>query len=155
MHQQKVALLKLVFFDALASNPFVSNADILDRLFIMGDFNYSFIRPRQMRYIPEPWLTILHSSFSDCLTSPFQHPLPNFHSNASIQSTIDYIYTASTLYPQIYKQTIIHINRTWSDYNILSIDYCVGSNPTRRGVWRFNPLLLQNKPFLNSHTETL
>ncbi|KAI9345974.1 hypothetical protein BD770DRAFT_328348 [Pilaira anomala] len=147
--------VKTTFFQNLSEHPFLTNPDIVSRLFILGDFNYSYSRQNQMRYIPDSWLTFLHSNFTDCLTSPYQNPIPSFHRNASTQSTIDYIYAAQSLHPNTSQGSITHISSSWSDHNILSLDYCVGQRPTGRGVWRFNPLLLKNEKFCSELTNKL
>ncbi|KAG2190521.1 hypothetical protein INT47_004146, partial [Mucor saturninus] len=146
---------KTQFYESLLTIPSLYQQDIIDRLFIMGDFNYSFIRQNQMRLIPDSWLTLLHSSFTDCLTHSFLNPIPTFHRNAAIQSTIDYIYASTSMYSDTSNGDVIHISRSWSDHNILTVDYCVGTNPTGRGVWRFNPLLLKNALFCQTLSANL
>lgn len=38
---------------------------------------------------------------------------------------------------------------------MLSADYCIGTSPTGRGVWRFNSILLHNHQFCDVLTKTL
>ncbi|KAI9243160.1 hypothetical protein EDC94DRAFT_671391, partial [Helicostylum pulchrum] len=59
--------VKTIFFQKLLDYRPLFNLDIIHRLFIMGDFNYSYSRQTQMCCIPEPWLTFLQGNFTDCL----------------------------------------------------------------------------------------
>lgn len=143
------------FYDSLLTLPSLSLPQIRDRLIIMGDFNYSYLRRPQMRTIPTEWTTFLHSHFKDCLTIAGEHPVPTFHRNTAVQSTIDYIYISSSLHPQTSNGETTHISREWTDHNLISIELSIDSTPTGRGVWRFNPLLLKKEHFRNQLTITL
>ena len=143
------------FYTQLSQIPILSQTDIRDNMFIMGDLNYAYTKRHQMAMVADSWLEYIHSHFTDCITEPFQQPIPTCYSANGLPSTIDYIYIASNMARKISKSLVKHISRTWTDHELLSVEFQIGTTPTGKGVWRFNPVLLNNPTFCSTLKETL
>jgi exonuclease III len=143
------------FYNQLSQIPILSQPDIRENMFIMGDLNYAYTKPYQMAMVADSWLEHIHSHFTDCITDPFQQPVPTCFSASGPPSTIDYIYVSSNMARQTSRCLVKHVSRTWTDHELLSVDFQIGITPTGKGVWRFNPILLNNPDFCSTLKDAL
>ncbi|KAG1392516.1 hypothetical protein G6F58_012493 [Rhizopus delemar] len=90
--------LRQKFFGGIYDILHQSTIDVdLDRLFIMGDFNYSYQRRNFFSQTSMQWISFLETLFSNALTKDDLHELPTFRRNDDIFSTIDYIFVSDSL----------------------------------------------------------
>ncbi|KAG0789707.1 hypothetical protein G6F16_008397 [Rhizopus arrhizus] len=90
--------LRQKFFGGIYDILHQSTIDVdLDRLFIMGDFNYSYQRRNLFSQTSMQWVSFLETLFSNALTKDDLHELPTFRRNDDIFSTIDYIFVSDSL----------------------------------------------------------
>ncbi|KAG1058193.1 hypothetical protein G6F43_000017 [Rhizopus delemar] len=130
----------------------------LDRLFITGDFNYSYQRPHLSSQTSLQWVSFLDDLFYNALQKDDLHELPTFRRNDNIFSTIDYIFVSQSWCSKVTESNIHKLNVSWSYHSLLSITCCIGSSPSGPGLWRGNPFLARNpayQQYLRQHLEDI
>ncbi|KAI9007582.1 hypothetical protein CLU79DRAFT_538835, partial [Phycomyces nitens] len=143
------------FFSDLLSFPILHRPDILERLFIAGDFNLSFHIPRSLRSLSPLCQEYFSTHFIDCHTHPDHNPLPTFRRNDTIISTIDYIFAPKSFSSSINAASINFVSPSWTDHALLSTTFRFGLSPHGKGLYRTNPLLVNNPTFVSTLTDTL
>ncbi|OBZ80993.1 Transposon TX1 uncharacterized protein, partial [Choanephora cucurbitarum] len=126
-----------------------------DRLFIVGDFNYSYLRGALSSATSNDWLVFLETDFVNTLESSDSHEISTFRRNDTVQSTIDYIFLSKALQSHIMAGEIQLLNPAWTDHSLLSTRCSLGQSPLGSGIWRANPQLLQNPGYLNHLKQAL
>ncbi|KAG1042538.1 hypothetical protein G6F43_011881 [Rhizopus delemar] len=124
----------------------------LDRLFITGDFNYSYLRPHLSSQTSLQWVSFLDDYCYNALLKNGLHELPTFRRNDTIYSTIDYIFVSRSLSTHVVDSTLYKLNASWTDHSLLSTTCCLGVSPSGPGLWRGNPLLAR-KPDYQRHLQ--
>lgn len=124
----------------------------LDRLFITGDFNYSYLRPHLSSQTSLQWVSFLDDYCYNALLKNGLHELPTFRRNDTIYSTIDYIFVSRSLSTHVVDSTLYKLNASWTDHSLLSTTCCLGISPSGPGLWRGNPLLAR-KPDYQRHLQ--
>ncbi|KAL0085529.1 Endonuclease/exonuclease/phosphatase, partial [Phycomyces blakesleeanus] len=137
------------FYSDLQSFAILNNPTIRDRLFILGDFNFSFLNPTSLRTAPLPWQHYLGSYFVNCHTSLDSTPLPTFNRSSST-TTIDYIFAPYSMSSSIVNHDVQFISRLWTDHALLQATICLGTSDKGRGLWRAHPSLASNPAFLSA-----
>ncbi|KAG0931705.1 hypothetical protein G6F32_011601 [Rhizopus arrhizus] len=126
------------FFDHVLGLLHNKDLDInLDRLFITGGFNYSYLRPHLSSQTSLQWVSFLNDHFYNALMKDDLHEIPTFRRNETTYSTIDYIFT---------------------DHSLLSVTCYLGPSPSGPGLWRGNPLLARKpayQQYLRQHLDDI
>ncbi|OBZ81852.1 Transposon TX1 uncharacterized protein [Choanephora cucurbitarum] len=73
----------------------------LDRLLIMGDFNYSYQRASLAVHTSLNWISFLDNYCLNALSLNVLHLLPTFERNTDIMSTIDYIFVSKLFHTSL------------------------------------------------------
>ncbi|KAI8993512.1 Endonuclease/exonuclease/phosphatase [Pilobolus umbonatus] len=88
----------------------------LARTIIMGDFNYSYLRPR----LYSQWLSFLEEHFFNALSISDIHNIPTFNRTSTTPSTIDYIFVSKDMNNIVNKadlQDKLTLDRSLSPFN--------------------------------------
>ncbi|KAI7846812.1 hypothetical protein BDC45DRAFT_576609 [Circinella umbellata] len=143
------ARLRPQFFSSLLRLPcFI---DFSGNSIIVGDFNLHLSNTLPIGI--QPWTQFLLDHCTNCLypnerpgvLSP--HRAAPTYTSSSHQTTIDYIFTASTNISNIIQRNQLWLSSNWTDHDLLSIDLLLNNVEIGPGTWRFNPLLLDEEPF--------
>lgn len=116
----------------------------LDRLIIMGDFNYSYLRSQLHVNTSRRWIALLEDSFYNCMKLHDRQELPTYSRNHTIPSTIDYIFASTSMGMRLTDNSLNILRPDWSDHSMLSISLNLGRSPCGPGLWRANPLFVKN-----------
>ncbi|OBZ81280.1 Transposon TX1 uncharacterized protein, partial [Choanephora cucurbitarum] len=131
------------FFSSLIETLHSSHLTLdFDRLLVMGDFNYSYVRPNIGTATSLEWVSTLDMHCFNALQAFDLRNLPTFRRNDSITSTIDYIFVISSLQNVLTDATLQLINSRCSDHSLLSVQLAISTTPTEPELWRANPKLL-------------
>ncbi|KAL0074650.1 hypothetical protein J3Q64DRAFT_1880740 [Phycomyces blakesleeanus] len=137
------------FYFDLQSFAILNNPTIQNRLFILSDFNFSFLNPTSLRMAPLPWQYYLGSYFVNCHTSLDSKPLSTF-SRSSSTTTIDYIFVPYSMSSSIVNHDVQFISPLWTDHALLQATICLGTSDKGHGLWRTHPSLASNPAFLSA-----
>ncbi|KAG0807321.1 hypothetical protein G6F20_010457 [Rhizopus arrhizus] len=136
------------FFDQVLHLLHNQDLDInFDRLFITGDFNYSYLRPQLSSQTSIQWVSFLEDHFYNALMNDDLHELPTFKRNDTTYSTIDYIFVNQAFRTQVIASNLHKLNASWTDHSLLSVTCCLGPSPSGPGLWRGNPLLARKPAY--------
>ncbi|KAL0080417.1 hypothetical protein J3Q64DRAFT_1612896, partial [Phycomyces blakesleeanus] len=120
-----------------------------DRLFILGDFNFSFLNPTSLCTASLPWQHYLGSYFVNCHTSLDSTLLPTF-SRSSSTTTTDYIFAPYSMSSSIINCNVQFISPLWTDHALLQATICLGTSNKECGLWWAHPSLTSNPAFLSA-----
>ncbi|KAL0087483.1 hypothetical protein J3Q64DRAFT_1482269 [Phycomyces blakesleeanus] len=137
---------RATFYSDLQSFAILNNPIIQDRLFILGDFNFSFLKPTSLCTAPLSWQHYLGSYFVNCHTSLDPTLLPIF-SRSSSTTTIDCMFAAYSMSLSIVNHDIQFISPLWTDHALLQTTICLGTSDKRRGLGVLTLLLPQTPTF--------
>lgn len=141
-------LARRSFFDSITDFLSSSQHSInLDRLLIVGDFNYSLYRPRLSYSTSSRWLAYLDEHFYNCMMLHDRQDMPTFERLNTRPSTLDYMYISNKLGKSITDNDITTLKNEWSDHNMLSISINLGKSRFGPGLWRANPLYVNNPKY--------
>ncbi|KAI8364596.1 Endonuclease/exonuclease/phosphatase, partial [Blakeslea trispora] len=131
-----------------------------DNLVILGDFNYSHLRPSTLdRETSLEWRTLLDTNFFNCMCLNKLQDVPTFQRtrgpNSTVHSVIDYIYAGTTLHQSQIASPITHLAPSWSDHTILSATIQMGISKISGGLWRANPAYTRHKAFRDKVQRTI
>ncbi|KAI8330566.1 hypothetical protein BC941DRAFT_475428 [Chlamydoabsidia padenii] len=119
----------------------------MDRLIIVGDFNYSYHRPHLTTQTSQNWLNMLDEHLYNSMEANNLTTMPTFQRSTS-HSTIDYIFISQKTFAHHLKSNSIDkTNSAWTDHNMLTIKLEFKNIPLGPGLWKVNPLLLKNDDF--------
>ncbi|KAG1455886.1 hypothetical protein G6F46_011585 [Rhizopus delemar] len=119
------------FFDQVLHLLHNQDLDInFDRLFITGDFNYSYLRPK------------LSSQTS-------------IQKNDATYSTINHIFVNQAFRTQVIESNLHRLNASWTDHSLLSATCCLDPSPSGPGLWWGNPLLARKPAYQQCHRQHL
>ena len=136
------------FFDNVLELLHNQDLDInLDRLFITGDFNYSYLRPHLSSQTSLQWVSFLNDHFYNALMNDDLHEIPTFRRNEITYSTIDYIFVNQAFRTQVIESNLHKLDVSWTDHSLLSVTCCLGPSPSGPGLWRGNPLLARKPAY--------
>jgi exonuclease III len=119
----------------------------LDRILILGDFNYSYLRSNLFSQTSIDWVSFLNNRFSNALSIGDLQEMPTFRRNDSIYSTIDYIFVSNVLRNHIQESDLHKLDSDWTDHSLLSTKLVMGTLPNGPGLWRANPLIVRNPQY--------
>ncbi|KAG0805737.1 hypothetical protein G6F57_012965 [Rhizopus arrhizus] len=95
------------FFDHVLGLLHNKDLDInLDRLFITGGFNYSYLRPHLSSQTSLQWVSFLNDHFYNALMKDDLHEIPTFRRNETTYSTIDYIFVNQAFRTQVIESNL-------------------------------------------------
>ncbi|KAG0868322.1 hypothetical protein G6F15_012199 [Rhizopus arrhizus] len=147
------------FFDNVLELLHNQDLDInLDRLFITGDFNYSYLRPHLSSQTSLQWVSFLNDHFYNALMNDDLHEIPTFRRNEITYSTIDYIFVNQAFRTQVIESNLHKLDVSWTDHSLLSVTCCLGPSPSGPGLWRGNPLLARKpayQQYLRQHLDDI
>lgn len=115
-------------------------------LIILGDFNFSFLRPDAHTNGTPEWLDYLSTHFTNCLSlHDDNHHLPTCYRTSFSPSTIDHIFASQSLSCTVSASGVEFQSPTWTDHCLLKTTLQLQSSFHRGpGVWRANPLFCQH-----------
>ncbi|ORZ07448.1 Endonuclease/exonuclease/phosphatase, partial [Absidia repens] len=121
----------------------------LDNLIILGDFNFSLIRPNRTLSGLDDWLSFLSHHCLNCLHIKGEnHLLPTFCRPNITPTTIDHIFASHSLASTVIASSVEFLSSTWTDHALLTTTFNIQSRyPIGPGTWRANPLFLHHSLF--------
>jgi hypothetical protein len=147
------------FFDHVLGLLYNQDLDVnLDRLFITGDSNYSYLRPHLSSQTSLQWVSFLNDHFYNALMNDDLHEIPTFRRNETTYSTIDYIFVNQAFRTQVIESNLHKLDVSWTDHSLLSVTCCLGPSPSGPGLWRGNPLLTRKpayQQYLRQHLDDI
>jgi exonuclease III len=148
------------FFDILSSMLYSMQDQLsFERLIIVGDFNYSHLRPHLLtRATSSEWIHLLGLFFFNSMMMNDLSEIITFqrtHGDSMVCSVIDYIYVGQQFRNQLKDTRITRLNSACSDHSVLQIEFYVGSSPTGPGLWRANLVYASHTMLQNRITEKI
>jgi hypothetical protein len=123
----------------------------LHRILIAGDLNYSYLPSGQPSYSLDDWVAMTDEYLYNSMTPNDLSSIPTFqrpHLETSWESTIDYIFISQNSFAHhLIHNTVEKLNSVWTDHSLLTIQLEFKRIPLGPGLWKANPMLLQQKEF--------
>lgn len=125
--------------------------DVLQRMVVMGDFNFSFESnlPSGHSARPKAFMTFMRTHFHDGINSVEDNDYTSTFKRKTNMSCIDYIFVGHQFRSKFFDPFLEFLHPSWTDHALLSIKLRLGKLNTGRGLWRGNPYLVKQDKYVS------